>query len=118
MRFALLLLLHLAALRSVASFASRSKGFPNRSLLVLAAHNLKANSRNVVESSVAIPFLACPPVLSGCSLAGNVGFDPMGLAKSHDDLLMYSEMEIKHARLAMLVRTPQLCFRIFETFEI
>ena len=36
------------------------------------------------------------------SLAGDVGFDPLGFAKSSSDLMKYREAEIKHARLAML----------------
>jgi hypothetical protein len=109
----LLLLVSLAALRSVASFtrpsvtisktAGRSRQKRQRSSVVVvdALDVRNANS----GSSIAIPFLPCPPVLSECSsLAGNVGFDPLKLAKSQDDLLMFREMEVKHGRLAMLVR--------------
>lgn len=52
--------------------------------------------------SESIPFLKCPPVLLESDLAGNVGFDPLGLASSNEQLLEYREAEIKHARLAML----------------
>merc|ERR1739842_60037 len=34
--------------------------------------------------------------------AGDVGFDPLGFAKSESDLMNYREAEVKHARLAML----------------
>jgi hypothetical protein len=54
--------------------------------------------------SEAIPFLKCPDVLVDCDLAGNVGFDPLGFAKNKEQLMEYREAEIKHARLAMLVR--------------
>jgi hypothetical protein len=36
------------------------------------------------------------------TLAGDMGFDPLGLAESPDDLAWYREAEVKHARLAML----------------
>jgi len=52
--------------------------------------------------SESIPFLKCPPVLLESNLAGNVGFDPLGLASSEEQLIDYREAEIKHARLAML----------------
>eukprot|EP00536_Pseudo-nitzschia_multiseries_P000125 jgi/Psemu1/155308/gw1.3.269.1 len=52
--------------------------------------------------SESIPFLKCPAVLAESSLAGNVGFDPLGLATSDELLMDYREAEIKHARLAML----------------
>lgn len=42
--------------------------------------------------------------LEGSDLAGNWGFDPLGLARSKENLWMYREAEMKHARLAMLVR--------------
>ena len=54
-------------------------------------------------SSESIPFVKCPEVLLNCDLAGNVGFDPLGLSKNKEQLLEYREAEIKHARLAMLV---------------
>lgn len=52
--------------------------------------------------SESIPLLKCPSVLVESDLAGNVGFDPLGLADSNEKLLDYREAEIKHARLAML----------------
>lgn len=45
--------------------------------------------RKEIVMSPAIPFLECPSVLVDCDLAGNVGFDPLGLAKTKDDLLHY-----------------------------
>merc|ERR1712060_905628 len=36
------------------------------------------------------------------TLAGDMNFDPMGLAESPEDLAWQREAEIKHARLAML----------------
>lgn len=52
--------------------------------------------------SEAIPFLARPKVLKK-ELAGDFGFDPLSFAKDRDTLFYYREIEIKHARLAMLV---------------
>lgn len=43
------------------------------------------------------------PILDG-TFPGDFGFDPLGFVKTEDDLLWYREAEIKHARLAMLVR--------------
>lgn len=51
--------------------------------------------------SQSLPFMARPDALDG-SLAGDVGFDPLGFAKSKDDLMRYREAEVKHAvRLRM-----------------
>jgi Chlorophyll A-B binding protein len=51
--------------------------------------------------SQSMPFMARPAALDG-SLAGDVGFDPLGFAKTSDDLMKFREAEVKHARLAML----------------
>lgn len=56
---------------------------------------------NTPEMSMSLPFMARPSALDG-SMAGDVGFDPLGFAKSEQDLMNYREAEIKHARLAML----------------
>jgi hypothetical protein len=66
-----------------------------------------SQERRVVMSK-AIPFLGCPAVLKDCDLSGNVGFDPLGFAKTKEQLWEFREAEIKHARLAMLVRTFSL----------
>lgn len=47
--------------------------------------------------SPSLPFLPRPAYLDG-TLAGDVGFDPFGFAKSESDLLNYREAEVKHAR--------------------
>ena len=51
--------------------------------------------------SQSLPFMERPMALDG-TLAGDVGFDPLGFAKSEEDLMKYREAEIKHGRLAML----------------
>ena len=53
------------------------------------------------KMSTSLPFLERPAMLDG-SMPGDVGFDPVGFAKTSDDLMNYREAEIKHARLAML----------------
>ena len=58
--------------------------------------------KSKTKMSEAIPFLKCPSYLNG-ELAGDVGFDPLGLGKNSDVVLEMREAEIKHARLAMLV---------------
>merc|ERR1712232_1358051 len=52
--------------------------------------------------SKALPFAPRPKLLDG-TLAGDVGFDPFGLAGADKESLIYMrEAEIKHSRLAML----------------
>lgn len=59
---------------------------------------------NAVGDSIseALPFMARPKNLDSMKLAGDRGFDPLGLTKSKADLINYRNAEIKHARLAML----------------
>ena len=56
------------------------------------------------QMSQALPWMERPSALDG-TLAGDVGFDPFGFAKTKEDLLNYREAEVKHGRLAMLVST-------------
>jgi len=61
-------------------------------------------SLNAAELSKALPFMNRPPLLDG-SMAGDVGFDPLGLSEIDGvgvDLYWLREAEIKHARVAML----------------
>jgi len=48
----------------------------------------------------AVPFLERPPALDG-SLAGDVGFDPVGFS-NYFDLRWLREAELKHGRVCML----------------
>ena len=59
-------------------------------------------SSSAPEMSEAIPFMSRPKVLTK-ELAGDFGFDPLNFAKNRETLWYYREIEIKHARLAMLV---------------
>ena len=66
--------------------------------------NIYSNDAPVDDDAImseALPFLTRPLMLTG-ELAGDAGFDPLGFAKSQEDLMNYREAEIKHARLAML----------------
>mmetsp|Transcript_14724 Transcript_14724/g.39440 ORF Transcript_14724/g.39440 Transcript_14724/m.39440 type:complete len:212 (-) Transcript_14724:965-1600(-) len=53
-----------------------------------------------VERSASVPFLSKPVNLDG-SLAGDVGFDPLGLS-NYISLRYLAESEIKHGRICML----------------
>jgi len=65
----------------------------------------RASMPAMVERSTALPFLKKPPALDG-SLAGDVGFDPLGFSTTITELggdLNYArEAELMHGRQAML----------------
>merc|ERR1719469_99004 len=63
--------------------------------------------------SQALPFLPRPSALTG-EFAGDVGFDPLHFATTHDKLIQYREAEIKHARLAMLAAAGWPLSEIFD----
>merc|ERR1719446_1485807 len=63
--------------------------------------------------SQSMPFMARPAALTG-ALAGDVGFDPLGFAKSEEDLMNYREAEVKHARLAMLAAAGWPISEVFD----
>lgn len=65
------------------------------------------------EKSTAMPFMDRPAALTG-ELAGDVGFDPLGFAKTEADLMNYREAEIKHARLAMLAAAGWPLSEVFD----
>merc|ERR1711935_35164 len=72
-------------------------------------------SLNAAERSKALPFLNRPELLDG-SMAGDVGFDPLGLSTIDGvgvDLYWLREAEIKHARVAMLAVAGVLQVEIF-----
>jgi len=65
--------------------------------------------------SESMPFLDQPKNLDG-KMAGDVGFDPLGLSEIDDlgiDLYWLREAEIKHGRVAMLAATGVLWVEIF-----
>ena len=55
------------------------------------------------QASIALPFMPNPEALDG-SMAGDVGFDPIGFSSTFN-LLWLREAEIKHGRVCMLAWT-------------
>ncbi|KAG7361777.1 chlorophyll A-B binding protein [Nitzschia inconspicua] len=77
------------------------------------------SSRGVIslnaERSKSLPFMNRPPLLDG-SMAGDVGFDPLGLSNIDGvgiDLYWLREAELKHCRLAMLAVVGFLQVELF-----
>mmetsp|Transcript_28232 Transcript_28232/g.77527 ORF Transcript_28232/g.77527 Transcript_28232/m.77527 type:complete len:216 (+) Transcript_28232:57-704(+) len=67
------------------------------------------------EMSKALPFLKRPELLDG-SMAGDVGFDPLGLSEINGvgvDLYWLREAEIKHCRIAMLAAAGNVWVEAF-----
>mmetsp|Transcript_3408 Transcript_3408/g.8098 ORF Transcript_3408/g.8098 Transcript_3408/m.8098 type:complete len:222 (-) Transcript_3408:2087-2752(-) len=67
------------------------------------------------EPSKSLPFMNRPPLLDG-SMAGDVGFDPLGLSNIDEvgiDLYWLREAELKHCRLAMLAVAGVLQVELF-----
>lgn len=80
------------------------------SLVAVAAYSgqvttVRASTALGASRSRSIPFLLQPSKLDG-SLAGDEGFDPLGLSELDDalglDLYWMREAELKHCRVAML----------------
>jgi len=82
------------------------------------SHNAQSSSLvslNAAERSASLPFMNRPPLLDG-SMAGDVGFDPLGLSEIDGvgiDLYWLREAEIKHARVAMLAVVGVLQVELF-----
>jgi light-harvesting complex I chlorophyll a/b binding protein 1 len=77
--------------------------------------NGRVNTAIAAEKSQALPFMNRPALLDG-SMAGDVGFDPLGLSNIDDvgiDLYWLREAEVKHARVAMLAVVGILQVEIF-----
>eukprot|EP00565_Helicotheca_tamesis_P005006 CAMPEP_0185725432 /NCGR_PEP_ID=MMETSP1171-20130828/1702_1 /TAXON_ID=374046 /ORGANISM="Helicotheca tamensis, Strain CCMP826" /LENGTH=267 /DNA_ID=CAMNT_0028393565 /DNA_START=252 /DNA_END=1055 /DNA_ORIENTATION=+ len=75
--------------------------------------NEEATTPSLPTMSQSMPFMARPAALTG-ALAGDVGFDPMGFARSGEDLMNYREAEVKHARLAMLAAAGWPLSEVFD----
>lgn len=71
------------------------------------------SSPSLPEMSTSMPFMKRPEALTG-ALAGDVGFDPLGFAKTSEDLMNYREAEVKHARLAMLAAAGWPLSEVFD----
>jgi len=79
------------------------------------ATNGRATTSIAAEKSASLPFMNRPALLDG-SMAGDVGFDPLGLSNIEDvgiDLYWLREAEVKHARVAMLAVAGFLQVEIF-----
>jgi light-harvesting complex I chlorophyll a/b binding protein 1 len=80
-----------------------------------AARNGRVALSLNAEKSASLPWMNRPPLLDG-SMAGDVGFDPLGLSNIDDvgiDLYWMREAEIKHGRVAMLAVAGILQVEIF-----
>ena len=62
----------------------------------------KVETSELAKKALAAKLLKPTSPLLTTGMAGNKGFDPVGLASSPDLLLQYREAELKHSRLAML----------------
>ena len=73
-------------------------------------------SVSMVEYSASIPFLKKPPALDG-SMAGDVGFDPLGftttITELGGDLKYVREAELMHGRQAMLACVGMVFPKLF-----
>jgi hypothetical protein len=94
----------LATMASASAFAptTNKASFTVRSMVETPTDSPEVpKARTLPKMSKSLPFLERPAMLDG-SMAGDVGFDPVGFAKNNEDLMKYREAEVKHARLAML----------------
>jgi hypothetical protein len=80
------------------AFVIKLNKFPYRNLKPLFDGESNLSNRKM---SWPLDFLDAPQVLDG-TLAGDAGFDPLGLASNKKRLFLFREAEIKHARIAML----------------
>lgn len=111
-----------------ALFAASSSAFaPTQSNNALSSLRMSDDAAELVEPTITIeepastlsaqsqslPFMSRPMALDG-SMAGDVGFDPLGFAKNSDDLMKYREAEVKHARLAMLAAAGWPLSEVFD----
>lgn len=98
---------------SVSSFhlPTGSKSYKSSQLRETAAAGselISEEAPKVVAKKVALPAKWLPiggvkaPLILDGTLAGDVGFDPLGFAKSSKTLYWMREAEVKHGRLAML----------------
>lgn len=104
---------HNAIVKSSLCMSDESPTEPVESTIVDAPITIESSSPALSANSQALPFMSRPLALDG-SLAGDVGFDPLGFAKSTSDLMNYREAEIKHSRLAMLAAAGWPLSEIFD----
>jgi len=100
----------LTTLLAIAGSVSRGAGFT-----AAPSVNTRAATALNAEKSQSLPFMNRPALLDG-SMAGDVGFDPLGLSNIDDvgiDLYWLREAEVKHARVAMLAVVGFLQVELF-----
>jgi hypothetical protein len=103
---------------TASAFISSSPGIAtssssSRTSSVRVSKEFDNESAALPKMSKSLPFLKRPATLKG-ELAGDVGFDPLGFARSKEDLMNYREAEIKHSRLAMLAAAGWPLSEIFD----
>lgn len=111
MKLSIALLSFTMAIGSSSAFTAPTSRTPSSSLRMSTEETVEVTADAVPAVKVtptrrmsqALPWMECSPALDG-TMVGDVGFDPLGFAKTKYDLITYREAEIKHARLAMLVR--------------
>lgn len=70
-------------------------------IVTISAFQMKMAGERINAKWLPIGNVKAPLLLDG-TLAGDVGFDPLGFSKSQKTLYWMREAEVKHARLAML----------------
>eukprot|EP00978_Attheya_sp_CCMP212_P016322 scaffold42639_cov37-Attheya_sp.AAC.5 len=96
-----------------ASSSSSSSSSSRTSSVIRVSKEFDNEPPALSKMSKSLPFLKRPTTLRG-ELAGDVGFDPLGFARSKEDLMNYREAEIKHSRLAMLAAAGWPLSEIFD----
>ncbi|KAL3918952.1 MAG: hypothetical protein SGILL_003998, partial [Bacillariaceae sp.] len=94
----------IASVGSSAAFAPQSKpssvmttlSMSEEQPVAVVEESVVTEAAALPDMSQSLPFMERPSALDG-SLAGDVGFDPLGFAKDTSALMNYREAEIKHA---------------------
>jgi len=84
----------------LAAIAATASAFTAPVLPMAGSRKAAVSSMQMQDKSYAMPFLSRPPALDG-SMAGDVGFDPLGFS-NYFDLKWLREAELKHGRVCML----------------
>uniref|UniRef100_A0A7S0TG21 Uncharacterized protein n=1 Tax=Hemiselmis andersenii TaxID=464988 RepID=A0A7S0TG21_HEMAN len=87
----------------IAALVATASAFTAPTLPTMGARKSAVSSMQMQDKSYAMPFLSRPPALDG-SMAGDVGFDPLGFT-NYFDLKWLREAELKHGRICMLATT-------------
>mmetsp|Transcript_32578 Transcript_32578/g.83309 ORF Transcript_32578/g.83309 Transcript_32578/m.83309 type:complete len:250 (-) Transcript_32578:78-827(-) len=84
----------------IAALVATASAFTAPALPTMGARKAAVSTMQMQDKSYAMPFLSRPPALDG-SMAGDVGFDPLGFS-NYFDLKWLREAELKHGRVCML----------------